>query len=291
MRFKSKFEETDFNNETIIFPSSIIVERNRIFSGEYVYENQGAGGIIYLNRNNRFLIKLYFYRHSYEKEIQLQLRAGKLAPSIRYYRHIMIAEHQLGDRIKYVNNNQPVFIVIMDYLSPSNGWVPLKASDDTTIRLLSDINVVRRLIKSVYELVVVKGMANLVDFVGYTGDHIFYNMETNKFQFIDYGQFNIIKKDEAFASFTGMIHLIDSRFLYPHEDSQNKNTILRLSKEEFKQPSELNKYILFQACKYFYEKNEMRNSGRRSSQTQTRKKQQRSSSSSQNGTRNKKSRH
>ena len=153
----------------------------------------------------------------------------------------------------------------MEYLDPSDGWFPLKINDDTTINLLSVRHISRKLIKSIYDLVISKRLANTLDFVGYTGDHIFYNTNSHKFKFIIYEfEFRIIEKSEAFSAFTEMIYLIDSRFLYPREDPAIKDHILGFSENDFKSVvPELEKYLLFQACKYFYKQNKFTNMTRK----------------------------
>ena len=204
--------------ETYLYPPKILVSNlHTNINGEYKYTTRGSGGMIYENYDtDEQILKITKYNHN-EMEVLLQTKAGKYAPEIYHtelinklpnqYTKLTNEDintylHDLPDNVDVnkvqkviseltTNQNQPVFVIIMENLSlPS--WIPLrKLLKEPKISFYADI-----LQKNVIDLVTKCKIYNCDDFVGYTGDHIFFNRELNQFKFIDYGFFREIKETD-----------------------------------------------------------------------------------------------
>jgi hypothetical protein len=191
-------------NESIL-PPKIEIHLPDTLSGIYVYVGGGGGGAIYSCDDKPLIIKVLFSALSGDKEVRLQQKSKDLAPKI--YKNIKLDKldnkYTLldDDMLEYwdgekdvntkilkllVYNDEPIYIIIMDYLDPS-AWIPLSKIKDINKDLLYT---------TVKSLVYKKGIHNPIDLVGYTGVHIFYNKKTNKFKIIDYGFFTDVKKTD-----------------------------------------------------------------------------------------------
>ena len=177
-------------------------------SGEYEFFNSGAGGLIYINYFKNKLIKFIPDSEAAKKEINLQKKANKYATTIYKCKESIAIENiysvvdetiwnqlhnenittvtseKANNFIKsltfYKDGDILYTMIIMEYLSPLEEWIPLAEINDRTI--------IEKLKEVIIYLVNEKKIYNLIDFVGYTGNHIYYNINKKVFKFIDFGQ-------------------------------------------------------------------------------------------------------
>jgi len=195
------------NKYGIISPKIIINSTDDNIKGIYTYIAGGGGGAVYINDNYEIILKLVYSHDMYNNERRLQNLAGNIAPSILYNtqldklenKHIILEDdileywdwgnkEKVNSKIKklvFMDNN-PVNIIIMEYLNSSD-WKPLTYITKPGYELTDEIK--QNLKDTIKSLVYEKKIYNIADLVGYTGDHIFYNKDLNKFKVIDYGAF------------------------------------------------------------------------------------------------------
>lgn len=195
------------------------------FSGA-VYESVSSNSLLPDGEN---ILKVFYDNRRAQNEIEMQKRAGDIAPQIKYN-----GKH----KVKYTIGNvfafggDEVTIMIMENLSKDYDPV---SKDDLKELLGTNINKVLRsnLINLVYSLSYEKGLLNDTDLTGYTGDHLFSNSDYSSLRLIDYGEFKPLDTDntlEKFKAFFTMLndidlHIHDSTFDDARRDLQvlNKN--------------------------------------------------------------------
>lgn len=231
-------DELDDLNDTLELDNGIIPPKIKIntindnIKGEYRYIGGGGGGAIYINDDNSvpIILKLIYSGKMYKNEVVLQNMAGEIAPKILYNTlldklentHILLEEDVLeywehGDSDKVnskikklvVMNDSPVNIIIMEYLQETD-WKPLRYITKRRYELTDEIR--QRLIDTIHSLVYEKGIYNDADLVGYTGDHIFYNKDLEKFKVIDYGAFLKVGRKNKATLMNKMLENIYNRF-------------------------------------------------------------------------------
>lgn len=202
-----------------IIPSKLIVNNmnkntNNNLIGEYRYINHGGCSCIFINDSNQtpIILKLIYSEEIYNREVEFQHKAGEFSPNILYNtrldklenEYILLDEEMLeywegNNNVNYkikglcVLGNSPINIIIMEYLNVSI-WKSLLYMEIHAHELNNEIK--KTLINMVHSLVYDKNIYNIFDFVGYTGEHIFYNKNVNKFKIIDYGGFKTVKNNQ-----------------------------------------------------------------------------------------------
>jgi hypothetical protein len=184
--------------ETIL-PPKLKIDNPSNLKGIYTYMGEGGGGAIYVCETKSLAVKVVFSSSTGLKESQLQIKAKNIAPKIHIHieldkldnQHILLDEDMLEYCEDTVDVNEKmqklsVYIIVMDYLDMPD-WTPL-----SKVKNINSKSIFTLLQNLVYQ----KSIYNIIDLVGYTGDHIFYNKKTNTYKIIDYGAFMEVKKTD-----------------------------------------------------------------------------------------------
>ena len=203
-------DELDDLNDTLVhfsestLPPKIKIDYPLTLKGVYTYMGGGGGGAIYLS-DTALVVKVLFSSSMGEKESRLQLKAGDISPKVHINielsklenEHILLDDNMLeywegsadvNSKIQELSvyNNEPVYIIVMDYLDIPD-WIPLSKVTEIDSKSIYAL---------LHDLVYNKGIYNTLDLVGYTGDHIFYNTDLKSYKIIDYGAFMEVKKTD-----------------------------------------------------------------------------------------------
>jgi hypothetical protein len=222
--FKTNYLLPVLEDNTYFYPPKLLVSNlHDNIDGEYKYNTSGSGGMIYDNYDTpdqiTKVLKITEYRPENEMEVFLQKKAGKYAPEIYYdklinklpNKHVFLSKEDIDTHIVDLPDNvdvndvisklttiqnKPVFVIIMEYLSAPS-WIPIHKLLIHKLLIESDIAFYAAILRdNITDLVNNLKIYNTVDFVGYTGDHLFFNRELNQFKFIDYGLYSEIKETD-----------------------------------------------------------------------------------------------
>jgi hypothetical protein len=178
------FDNTNisFTRPTQGFPPKIIIKSlNKRIDGVYEFMTTGGEGILYLHSNKKYVLKLLYFG-GYDLlyyQIKLQLEARDIAPKIYAYSKKTNAIHiDNKDTYGYIMEYLKKPVLLGDFLQTETNWI--------------------KLYKLLYTLIFIYKLNLGLDWLGYTGDHLF--IKDNKIYLIDFGK--ITKQDGSITSKT-----------------------------------------------------------------------------------------
>ena len=178
------FDNTNisFTPPTQGFPPKIIIKSlNKRLDGVYEFMTTGGEGILYLHSNKKYVLKLLYFG-GYDllyNQIKLQLEARDIAPEIyAYSKKTNAIQIDNKDTYGYIMEYLKKPVLLGDFLQKETNWI--------------------KLYKLLYTLIFIYKLNLGLDWLGYTGDHLF--IKDNKIYLIDFGK--ITKQDGSITSKT-----------------------------------------------------------------------------------------